>query len=114
MEECNGGELFEKINAYSSKNLTEKEAAQIFKEIMIAVNYLHNRGICHRDLKPENILFLNSEKNSPIKLIDFGTGKIIGDYGNLNNNEMKIAVGTTVYMSPEVIKKKYKFNNGRM
>jgi calcium-dependent protein kinase len=107
MEECNGGELFEKINAYSSKKLTEKEAAQIFKEIMIAVNYLHNRGICHRDLKPENILFLNSEKNSPIKLIDFGTGKIIGDYGNLYNNEMKIAVGTTVYMSPEVIKKKY-------
>ena len=87
--------------------MTIKEVSKIFKEIMIAVNYLHNRGICHRDLKPENILFLNSEKNSPIKLVDFGLGKIFGDYGNLYNNEMKIAVGTTVYMSPEVIKKKY-------
>ena len=107
MEECKGGELFEKINAYSRKNLTEKEAAQIFKEIMIAVNYLHNRGICHRDLKPENILFLNNEKNSPIKLIDFGLGKIFGNYGNLYNNEMKCKVGTKFYISPEVLKGKY-------
>ena len=87
MEECKGGQLFKKIQLKNIIKMTEKEIAKIFKEIMIAVNYLHNRGICHRDLKPENILFLNSEKNSPIKLIDFGTGKIIGDYGNLESND---------------------------
>ncbi len=107
MEECKGGELFEKIQAKNGKKMTIKEVSKIFKEIMIAVNYLHNRGICHRDLKPENILFLNNEENSPIKLVDFGLGKIFGDYGKLYNNEMKNTVGTTVYMSPEVIKKKY-------
>ena len=107
MEECKGGELFEKIQAKNGKKMTIKEVSKIFKEIMIAVNYLHNRGICHRDLKPENILFLNNEKNSPIKLVDFGLGKIFGNYGNLYNNEMKCIVGTKFYISPEVLKGKY-------
>ena len=107
MEECKGGELFEKIQAKNGKKMTIKEVSKIFKEIMIAVNYLHNRGICHRDLKPENILFLNNEKNSPIKLVDFGLGKIFGNYGNLYNNEMKCIVGTKFYVSPEVLKGKY-------
>jgi len=107
MEECKGGELFEKIQAKNGKKMTIKEVSKIFKEIMIAVNYLHNRGICHRDLKPENILFLNNEENSPIKLVDFGLGKIFGDYGKLYNNEMKNTVGTIYYMSPEVLKGKY-------
>jgi calcium-dependent protein kinase len=107
MEECKGGQLFKKIQLKNIIKMTEKEIAKIFKEIMIAVNYLHNRGICHRDLKPENILFLNNEKNSPIKLVDFGLGKIFGNYGNLYNNEMKCKVGTKFYISPEVIKGKY-------
>ena len=107
MEECKGGQLFKKIQLKNIIKMTEKEIAKIFKEIMIAVNYLHNRGICHRDLKPENILFLNNEKNSPIKLVDFGLGKIFGNYGNLYNNEMKCIVGTKFYVSPEVLKGKY-------
>ena len=107
MEECKGGQLFKKIQLKNIIKMTEKEIAKIFKEIMIAVNYLHNRGICHRDLKPENILFLNNEENSPIKLVDFGLGKIFGDYGKLYNNEMKNTVGTIYYMSPEVLKGKY-------
>jgi len=107
MEECKGGELFDRIQIKNGKKLSEKEIAKIFKEIMIAVNYLHNRGICHRDLKPENILFLNKEEGSPIKLVDFGLGKIFGDYGKLYNNEMKSTVGTIYYISPEVLKGKY-------
>ena len=82
MEECKGGQLFKKIQL---KNIIK----------------------IHRDLKPENILFLNNEKNSPIKLVDFGLGKIFGNYGNLYNNEMKCIVGTKFYVSPEVLKGKY-------
>ena len=41
---------------------SEKEASEIFKQLMSAVSYCHNNGICHRDIKPENILFLNNEK----------------------------------------------------
>ena len=44
---------------------TEKEVAIILKQVMSAVEYCHNNGICHRDLKPENLLYLkkgNEEK----------------------------------------------------
>ena len=74
MEECNGGELFQRLaeNAKNNKNYTEKDAARIMKQILQAVNYLHSHGVCHRDLKPENILFSSMDPNSQLKIIDFG------------------------------------------
>ena len=33
------------------------EAAQIMREICLAVKYLHEMNIAHRDLKPENLLY---------------------------------------------------------
>ena len=118
MEQCLGGSLFEKlIDRIQEKEevFSEKEAAIIFKQILTALSYCHNQGICHRDLKMENVLFSNSQINSPIKIIDFGlsaykkkkklvqyiTGK---NYGNIN---MDLSVGTPHYVSPEVLKGKY-------
>ncbi len=69
-EFCEGGELFDEI--ISRKNFTEKDAAQIIKQVLSAIAYCHSQNVCHRDLKPENILIDNREKNT-IKLIDFGT-----------------------------------------
>ena len=57
MEECNGGELFDKIIEHidNEEMYTEKEAAEIILQVMSAIEYCHNKGICHRDLKPENL-----------------------------------------------------------
>lgn len=105
MEECNGGEFFDRLAKKSKqkKMYTEKDAAKIFKQILEAINYLHAHGVCHRDLKPENILFSTLAEDSAIKLIDFGLSKVF----NGDNNTMKGAVGTTFYMAPEVITGKY-------
>ena len=61
MEECKGGEVFDKIieHIQNKKMYTEKDAANMFQQMMSAVEYCHNNGICHRDLKPENLLYLN-------------------------------------------------------
>ena len=109
MEECKGGELFERIirNIEKHKNYSEKTAAKIFKQLISAIAYCHSQGICHRDLKPENILFLSEEEDSPIKVIDFGLSKIFGAYNNKINNEMTSFVGTAYYVSPEVLQGKY-------
>ena len=55
MELMSKGELFDMI--HERKRFSECKAAEIMRDVLSAVNYLHKKGIVHRDLKPENILF---------------------------------------------------------
>ena len=73
MEYAEGGELFYYI--LEKKFLPEDEARKIFQQIIDAISYLHQVGICHRDLKLENILFATNKKNY-IKIIDFGLSNL--------------------------------------
>lgn len=99
-ELCRGGELFDRIVA--QKNFSESMAAKYMLQVVSAVVYLHSKNIVHRDLKPENLLFENSEDNSVLKLIDFGTCKHF-------EKSMRILerVGSPYYMAPEVITGNY-------
>ncbi|MCQ2821395.1 MAG: protein kinase [archaeon] len=105
MEECMGGNFFDKICNKSKEQqmYSEREAALIFKQILEAVNYLHKHEICHRDIKPDNILFSTIEEDSPIKLIDFGFSEIFCK----ENSLMEDSMGTIFYMAPEVLQGKY-------
>jgi len=51
MELLTGGELFYRIRTQTI--FSEKEASQIMKKLVSAVNFMHSNDICHRDLKPE-------------------------------------------------------------
>ena len=45
------------------------------KQIFAGIAYIHSMGIVHRDLKPENIMFDSKQKDSCLKIIDFGTAR---------------------------------------
>ncbi len=47
MEECYGGELFDKIieNIDNKEMYTEKEEAEIILQVMSAIEYCHNNGV---------------------------------------------------------------------
>ena len=102
MEECKGGELFDKIIEHINQKqmYSEADAAQILLQIMSAIEYCHNHGIVHRDLKPENLLYLNKgdEKNNPLKIIDFGLSRVVE-----REKKLKSKVGTAYYVAPEIL-----------
>ena len=50
-----GGELFDRIVEKGS--YTEKDAADLIRQVLSAVAYMHDMGVVHRDLKPENLLY---------------------------------------------------------
>lgn len=107
-ELCKGGELFDMI--CSKDYMQEDEAAQIFLQILQAINYCHKMNIVHRDLKPENFLIEDSENSDGvplIKTIDFGLSKIINTHGAGAMERMSTKVGTPYYISPEVLAGNY-------
>lgn len=82
----------------------EQDAAKLFKQILMALNYCHSNNIVHRDLKPENFLFVSKDDSSDLKIIDFGLSKIMNG-GKLQR--MKTRAGTPYYISPEVLAGNY-------
>mmetsp|Transcript_16402 Transcript_16402/g.39361 ORF Transcript_16402/g.39361 Transcript_16402/m.39361 type:complete len:513 (+) Transcript_16402:223-1761(+) len=100
MELCTGGELFDRI--IDEGHFTEKDAAQLMKQMFSAIHYCHSNCIMHRDLKPENFLFLSKDHHSPLKIIDFGLSC------RFKTNETKSTkAGTPYYVAPQVLAGKY-------
>ena len=64
--------------------------------LILIIEYLHNKLIAHRDIKPNNIMI---DSNGYMKIIDFGTSKILNDYTST-------VIGTPHYIAPEILQGK--------
>ncbi|XP_020708987.2 serine/threonine-protein kinase Chk2 [Athalia rosae] len=96
LELMEGGELFDRIQKYHG--LPENIAKLIFYQVVLAVHYLHERGIAHRDLKPENILLASQAQMTLVKVSDFGLSKLVD-----TQTMMRTFCGTPMYVAPEVL-----------
>ena len=104
-EYCKRGELF----SYITNVYNERQLAVLFYQVFSGLCYLHEKKILHRDLKLENLMVSEVEKDLVtgeeyfwIKIIDFGTAKIFQ-----KNKTEKTIIGSSYYIAPEVLKKKY-------
>ncbi|KAL8277474.1 hypothetical protein RQP46_010104 [Phenoliferia psychrophenolica] len=97
---CSGGEPFDRICAKGS--YCEHDAANLVKDVVSAVSYLHHAGIVHRDLKPENLLFRSKDEDADMLIADFGLSKMIDEQ---TYSTLRTTCGTLGYMAPEIFKK---------
>lgn len=97
MELADRGNLFHKLR--KERQFSEQVAAQYFREIVLAVEYLHSHvpSIIHRDIKPENILF---GQGGRLKLTDFGWS----NYHAQDSTVLRFTMcGTLEYLPPEMV-----------
>ncbi|KAM6450853.1 serine/threonine-protein kinase Nek11 isoform 2-T2 [Liasis olivaceus] len=96
-EYCEGRDLDFKIQEYkgSGKVFPESQIVEWFIQLLLGVNYLHERRILHRDLKAKNIFL----KNNLVKIGDFGVSRLLMGSCDLATT----FIGTPFYMSPEAL-----------
>ncbi|GAA6063112.1 hypothetical protein JCM10212_002634 [Sporobolomyces blumeae] len=90
-----GGELFQHLQRDGGR-FQESSVKFYLGEIVLALEYLHSRGIVYRDLKPENILL---DSNGHVVLCDFGLSKVLES----DQDECRTMCGTTSFLAPEVL-----------
>ena len=100
MEFADGGNLYHRL--HRQRQFIEVEAAQYFREAVLAVEYLHlhTPAIIHRDIKPENILL---DSQGRVKLTDFGWSNY---ESTADEAPRKTVCGTLEYLPPEMIEEK--------
>ena len=98
MEYIPKGNLYGLMPKDKKKRINTKVIAQIIKDIICGLYYLHNMNppIIHRDIKPENILLAEGLK---AKITDFGWSNYI-----IEGIKRTTMCGTPIYLAPEIIK----------
>lgn len=90
-----GGDLFHHLAL--RETLPVAHVAFYAAEIVLALEFLHQKRIVYRDLKPENILL---DPQGHLRLSDFGLSR-----KDVRGNSIRSFVGTSEYLAPEMIQK---------
>ena len=97
LDYCAGGELF--FHLSRERRFAEPTARFYVAELVLALAFLHAKGVVYRDLKPENILL---GRDGHVQLGDFGLAKT-GVHAATEGT--RSLCGTPEYVAPEVLNK---------
>eukprot|EP01094_Clydonella_sp_ATCC50884_P030174 TRINITY_DN973_c4_g1_i1.p1 TRINITY_DN973_c4_g1~~TRINITY_DN973_c4_g1_i1.p1 ORF type:complete len:760 (+),score=218.40 TRINITY_DN973_c4_g1_i1:70-2280(+) len=93
LELVDGRELCDIVERHT---VPEDTCRELWRQLLLGVEYMHSIGVVHRDLKLENILI---DTNGTLKIIDMGFGNFFKDGEMLNT-----FCGSPDYAAPELFK----------
>ncbi len=99
-------------DALEDPGLTPQEVVDVVRQVALALQYAHERGVLHRDIKPRNIVLIRDAGGWTAKVVDFGVAKILqqelragaGSRDAPTLTHTGEVLGTPAYMSPEQIR----------
>mmetsp|Transcript_26096 Transcript_26096/g.77780 ORF Transcript_26096/g.77780 Transcript_26096/m.77780 type:complete len:418 (-) Transcript_26096:273-1526(-) len=100
LEDLEGGDVFQSIE--ESGRVDEAQAALVIRQLLQAVEHLHDSGVVHRDIKLENIVY-ESDRRDKVKLIDFGLCSRWAE----GKKPLRRSCGTLAYLPPEMTRGAY-------
>lgn len=74
------------------------EVATLIADVADVLAAVHEAGVIHRDLKPDNLLCTPTDREYPLRVLDWGVARL-GPGGRLTLDGL--TPGTPIYMSPE-------------
>lgn len=76
----------------------EQEVQTILKQLLLALDFIHKKGIIHRDIKLDNIL-LASRVGIDLRIADFGLSVMLE-----GQRKLKYKCGSPGYVAPEMLR----------
>lgn len=95
-------DLDDRLIRYPSQALPHHECKVVFRQLLDALIYLHDRNIVHRDIKCENILVRSKHESLHVVLCDFGLSKKL----QRADEWLTDWVGSALHASPELVHRK--------
>ncbi len=80
-------------------------ALRVLREIALALDAAHAKGVIHRDLKPDNVMLTGADDAPTAHVLDFGIARMVAEVADQRTLETLTGqgtwLGTPAYMAPE-------------
>jgi serine/threonine-protein kinase len=82
------------------KPVSRAQLLAVLRQVCLAVDYAHSRGVVHRDLKPENVI---AGEFGEVYVLDWGIAELLEGSDVKRAAKEKFSAGSPGYMAPEQI-----------